>query len=327
MNDKHPKTLILEALINHPEGLTMVSLVEVVGLHRHTATKYLYELIGAGLVYQRKVGPARLCYLREKVEENEKETHPSGVQDKKWFGGKSQIRFIAIFLLLGIILVSSSVIASNFLNETFANTSPTGELISHSTKDTTLETPPQETTNVEIIPNDSTEKNSIEVNSIYNETSETIDTSPSQTINENYTSEITEPSNTSEVPLNDNETTETSETNDTDVSKTINETLPIENPPIEAEEPILNVKVECPKRITRGDAVVIKAKIENTGSSVVKNIVHNWVLPKGFEIISEEDDCENLEQNASCASEITVQTSFSADVGIGEIRIVVRYGT
>jgi uncharacterized repeat protein (TIGR01451 family) len=324
MNDKNPKSLILEALLNHPEGLTMVSLADVVGLHRHTTTKYLYELIGAGLVYQRKVGPARLCYLKERVEQNEEEIQPIGTQHKQWFGGKSQIRFIAIFLLLGIILISSTVIASNFLNETFGNTSPTGQFISDSTADVIPGHPNPKIENVENIQHASTEDNNINIILIDNETSKTLDTSQPVDINDNEPTEITKPSDSSEnQPINN----ESSEMNDTDVSKIDNETNPIEIPPITVEKPILNVEVEYPKKIIRGEKITLKATIENTGSVVAKNIKYNWIIPSGLEIISEEEDCQDLEPNVFCTTELTLQTSLSVELGIKEIKIVVNYGT
>jgi len=334
MIDKNPKSLILEALVNHPKGLTMVSLAEVVGLHRHTATKYLYELIGAGLIHQRKVGPARLCYLKETIEENQTEMPTMQIQestlkthDKKWFGGKSQIRFIAIFLLLGIILVSSTVIASNFLNETFGSTSPTGKFISDSTANVISGQSDPTIENVENIQHASTEDNNINIILINNETSETIDTSKSETINKNFTTEITEPANSSNNLVNNNETSENPETNNTDVSKTINDTLPIEIPPLEVEKPNLKVDIEYSKKITRGDQFTIKAKIENAGSSVAKGVDPRWILPKEFEIVSEKEDCENLEQNSFCTSKITLKIPFSAELGLNEIKIVVNYET
>jgi DNA-binding IclR family transcriptional regulator len=60
---------ILEALKQHPEGLTAVDIARVLGSHRHTITKYIYQLIGEGLIYQREVGTAKLCYLKEDWED------------------------------------------------------------------------------------------------------------------------------------------------------------------------------------------------------------------------------------------------------------------
>ncbi len=59
------KERIIEILKKHPEGLTIIELSRILGVHRHTLTKYVYQLIGEGLIYQRKVGTAKLCYLRE----------------------------------------------------------------------------------------------------------------------------------------------------------------------------------------------------------------------------------------------------------------------
>jgi len=61
---RNPKKIIIDTIGEHPEGLTFTSLAEHVGLHRHTITKYIYELMGAGVIEQRNVGMAKLCYLR-----------------------------------------------------------------------------------------------------------------------------------------------------------------------------------------------------------------------------------------------------------------------
>ena len=36
-----PKKILINVLESHPEGLTLVSLADISGLHRHTATKYV----------------------------------------------------------------------------------------------------------------------------------------------------------------------------------------------------------------------------------------------------------------------------------------------
>lgn len=63
---KQPKKAIIEILIKHPEGLTLEKIAKLTGMSRLTATKYVHELLGEGKVYQRKVGMAKLCYLRER---------------------------------------------------------------------------------------------------------------------------------------------------------------------------------------------------------------------------------------------------------------------
>jgi len=61
-----PKKTIVEILKKHPEGLTLQRISKLCGMSRLTATKYEHELMGAGIIYQRKVGIAKLCYLKER---------------------------------------------------------------------------------------------------------------------------------------------------------------------------------------------------------------------------------------------------------------------
>jgi len=56
-----------ETLRKHPEGLTILRLAGIVGMHRHTVTKYVYRMIGSGDIYQREVGRAKLCYLKDRL--------------------------------------------------------------------------------------------------------------------------------------------------------------------------------------------------------------------------------------------------------------------
>ena len=66
-NGNRLKDKILEILEVHPEGLTIESLSRIANIHRQTATKYLFWLNGAGIVYRRKVGSATLHYLKKFV--------------------------------------------------------------------------------------------------------------------------------------------------------------------------------------------------------------------------------------------------------------------
>jgi len=56
------ETKILNYLKKHPEGTMILDLAEAVGAHRHTTTKYVYHLEGAGKIRIRKIGIAKLCY-------------------------------------------------------------------------------------------------------------------------------------------------------------------------------------------------------------------------------------------------------------------------
>lgn len=73
MNDEnHFKEKIEEALSKHTEGLSIAEISRLVGGHRHTVTKYIHELIGAGIIYQRDLGTVKLHYLASKLPEKEK---------------------------------------------------------------------------------------------------------------------------------------------------------------------------------------------------------------------------------------------------------------
>jgi len=61
--DDQIKAKIIKILSEHPEGLTIKTLSEMLNLHRQTVTKYIFELKGAGIVYRRRVGSATLHYL------------------------------------------------------------------------------------------------------------------------------------------------------------------------------------------------------------------------------------------------------------------------
>ena len=63
---KNPKKLIIETLKKHPEGLTLQKTANLTRMSRLTATKYIHELMGEGKVYQRSIGMAKLCYLKER---------------------------------------------------------------------------------------------------------------------------------------------------------------------------------------------------------------------------------------------------------------------
>lgn len=57
------ETKIIGYLKKHPEGIVILDLADALGVHRHTITKYVYRLEGAGKISIRKVGIAKLCYV------------------------------------------------------------------------------------------------------------------------------------------------------------------------------------------------------------------------------------------------------------------------
>ena len=63
LHENQIKRRVEEVLKKHPEGLHILKIAKLVGVHRHTVTKYIHELIGAGLIEQRTIGPVKLCIL------------------------------------------------------------------------------------------------------------------------------------------------------------------------------------------------------------------------------------------------------------------------
>ena len=61
---------IIVLLKKHPRGLTIVEIGELLGISRITIAKYVYGLAVEGIIRQREVGPAKLCYLRGKHAKN-----------------------------------------------------------------------------------------------------------------------------------------------------------------------------------------------------------------------------------------------------------------
>jgi len=73
VNDKnHFKDRIVDALSKHAEGLSIAELSRLLNAHRHTITRYIENLIGSGVVYQRDLGTVKLHYLSKKLPEKER---------------------------------------------------------------------------------------------------------------------------------------------------------------------------------------------------------------------------------------------------------------
>jgi DNA-binding IclR family transcriptional regulator len=64
------KEQIKKVLKNHPEGLMLTEIAEITGMNRFTVTKYIHELIGKGVVFQKEAAAARMCYLKGNFKKN-----------------------------------------------------------------------------------------------------------------------------------------------------------------------------------------------------------------------------------------------------------------
>ena len=59
------ETRILKYLKRKKDGDTFTGIANAIGVHRHTATKYIYKLIGEGKIRTRNISTAKVCYLKE----------------------------------------------------------------------------------------------------------------------------------------------------------------------------------------------------------------------------------------------------------------------
>ena len=319
-----PIKAIIEALKLNHEGLTLLSLAEVTGLHRHTCTKYIHELIGAGIVYQRDVGAAKLCYLSKEIESKAEENRIAEELKKKR-KGKYRLKLLAAVVLATFLLSETVIIATqntSLLNDTnFSNinTSPITSTTNISNLSNLLNiSDTNYTENMSVEP--PTVENltgTVDIVEITNGSSETLNSPENSTLNETNLTE-----NSTDFNVTDTNSDENTTLNETD--STVNETS-IEPPVIEPvlPEPNFDAKLVYPQKITRGNIIDIRADL--TSDSFARNVYLRWVLPQGMEIVSGNgiETCGDMDSSA-CVSEISVRTDSSA-IGLSEIKVVVSY--
>jgi response regulator of citrate/malate metabolism len=64
MTENNFKERIIENLKKHPEGLTILGIADSTGINRLTVSKYILVMVSEDLIHQRKIGNAKLCYLK-----------------------------------------------------------------------------------------------------------------------------------------------------------------------------------------------------------------------------------------------------------------------
>jgi len=313
MSSENPIKLILEALRKHPEGLTLLSLAGFTGLHRHTATKYINELLCAGFISQRNVGVAKLCYFKEKVENQTDEKVLEELKVRR-IGNKSQLKIIAAIMIVTFLLSETAILAyqnTNLFNETnlsgfsLINTSPMTD-----SNYPNLSQNAYSIINITNIAIDENANSSALINSTgKNDSSDNLTV---EILNETI-QEINESLGGNESVIASNLT----------IPEPINETQEMpQKTPVNFE-----IELNYPQRITRGEIILVKARATNTGSSTAKNVVLEWKLPDGFSIVSgnEREFCGSLDQNGICDSQISIETDVSTVLGLNEIKVVVSY--
>ena len=57
---------ILVLLKKHPRGLTIMEISNILGKNRLTISKYVYGLTIEGLIRQKEIGTAKVCFINKK---------------------------------------------------------------------------------------------------------------------------------------------------------------------------------------------------------------------------------------------------------------------
>ena len=308
---------ILELLSKHPEGLTITSIADELGIHRHTATKHVKDLILNGKVNERNVGMAKLCFLSRY-----KDKH---AVNSKAETGQAQMLFLALLMLsIPVLIIAqnfnttitgdfaadpSLIPSSSDLVET--TTSTTVEKSTTQAADTTTTLPENNVENSTVFPLGSEENNSIREPYVNNETF--------QNSNEIINDAILE----QDANTSGNETLATQ-----GISIVDNETLATqegtqENGLSETPEEKIDMQLNLPEKVNRGEEFSANALAINKFSTH-KNVVLKWMLPAGFEITSGEVEkpC-SLEAGQSCVSDIKIIAH--SDLGLHEIKVTAKY--
>jgi hypothetical protein len=345
----NPREGIVKALREHPEGLTIKDIAELTGSHRHTITKYVYELIGARVILERDIGAAKLCYLMETY--MGREAQAVGVMKgslgfRQSWKGQAQL----LTLLVALLLVPAGFIAA----QTFGNTTATdgmavavdgvqagiaADAIQQATDieapaDASLpdasvasegsgaeiqaaaanETPSEEETAAEIPQANETVPQEETITGTANET---IEEPANETIGE-----------TAIVPEGNETLSETNETMpaENETLPETNETMPEENATITGI-PAIEITIENPARITRSEDFTARVVVRNVGDGPAQNAVLEWILPAGFEAVSGNvvETIGTIAAGEERAYEILVHSTVAAARGDSQIRARVTY--
>ncbi len=316
-----PRTLIINILRKNQDGLTLTSIAELTGLHRHTATKYIYELKGAGVINERDVGSAKLCYLRSGFTKEEQKKVVERLKGKDWKKSSTgQVQILTIFMFL-FMVPASIIIAQNATQDM----NSTGELVLGQVN--TTETFTEQNQTFPEIAGPAIEANMTAIENISDETVSEFQNQTSM-IEQNYTAEenLTEVNETISNETILNETNETISLPDSQAitppeTGETNGTLP------EIFQPILSVRISSQDKTIRVEQFDVSAFVSNSGNSEAKNVRLEWVLPEGIEIVSGQAyaDCGTIGPDSECASSLTLSAPMFAAIGKSEIRVVVKY--
>lgn len=347
---------ILSLLKNHPEGLTITSIAALSKLHRHTVTKYMYELRGAEMVVERVIGPAKLFYLRAGLSSDQKGNilgRLNGAMKSTARLGQVQVLAVLLFLFLVPTTIIIAQNATNFSENlsvpasgwtVAANDGTTGDF-NHSAflENLTNSSNPTNMTNgtgsgVITIPEfdpviigngtgNQTPENETAINeSGGNQTEPSNNTQDNVSLpfNESEGNQTIPPDETQNVtfPSDETDASPSNETNATVPSNETNETVIIPEPPV------LEIRIDSPERITRGEKFQATGRVISRGLLPVRDVELVWRLPEGFEIVSGDlvRECGDIGKDEECVSVIGVSTDLSALTGDEELEVYAYYG-
>ncbi len=295
---------ILNLLSKHPEGLTITAIAEKLGIHRHTVTKYLKDLILSGKVNERNVGMAKLCFLSEYKEE-----HNLAENAEK---GQAQILLLALLLLS----IPVFIIAQNFDNNITGDFSQSIDTTfipssSDTVATTTIFENVEKSTLISTTTTTSLPQNEVENSTVLPileelESNQTLSSSSNETLN--FVNETI------------NETVDNVFENNSEISSE-NLVIPSETIAVIGEEKI-DVQLDLPQKVNRGEEFVIKATATND-FAIPKRIKIKWILPEVFRIISNEEMTCVLQSKETCVLESTAIAN--SDLGTHEIKVRVSY--
>ena len=320
-----PRTLIINILRKNPDGLTLTSIAELTGLHRHTATKYVYELKGAGIINERDVGSAKLCYLKERLSKDEQKKVVNRLNGGKGWKKSStgQVQIITLFLFL--FLVPATVIIAQ--NATM-NVTSEGNLVLEQiniSENADINVPISMESNFSETVNVTQKEISFELNETailenITETSNQTENMPAE-MNASLKNETILP----DAGIFENETDNTTVQ---EPENRINETIQQSEPPVtEIPEPVLEARILSPDKITRGESFDISGVVKNSGNGEAKNVYLSWEIPSGFELVSGEieKECGTLPPDSECLSNLIISSSLLTETGRSELKVLVKY--
>jgi len=337
-----PRTLIINILRKNPDGLTLTSIAQLTGLHRHTATKYVYELKGAGVIIERDVGSAKLCYLREGLSKGEEKKVVERLNGNgEWNGNRrkssssmGQVQILALFMFL-FLIPTTAIIAHNVsqvmtAGELVLENVTVSEVTAENASLQSLGDGIQQETNISSTGEPVQQNESITEETV-NDENETILENPTE-INVSDGTEENQTDSENETVLPDEGIFINESLGNQTQKNLANETLeepepPAEPPAEEFLEPVLEARILSPGKITRGEQFDISGVVSNSGTGEARNVRLTWEIPSGFEVVSGETEtlCEVLPPDSECMSSLTLSSFLSTNIGRSEFRILVNY--